>query len=593
MPAFGRRVFPAAAGAAPSWLAMHVPTLLLCLALAAAAAPAAQATQPADDARKVRALLSLEAVPDPSLDHLDAETREEIAASRAAAGTALDTAATDEEAQLAANAFGHLCLRYLHHELHAAAAVCLAQLRLLAPNDFQWTYYELLLPRRHRQPGARPARRPRRPPAAPRRHGDVDSRRRPSTSTRAIWTWPKPPTRGRSRRARRARRRGSDSAGVAMDRGRTAEAIAAFDAVLSSQPEGSVVHHHLGMALRASGDTSRARAELARNRQVPIAIVDPLRDRLQILRRQDRGPLRPRGASRPFRPERRGDRPCTGNCWPRTTAMRRSTSNLARSLIETGDRSAAEEHLRRAIEVDSGHGPAHFNLALLLGRTGRTAEGALHLERAADIDPENLQWRLMRARARADAGNAAGARAELEEIVRLDPGAIEAHRLLAAMLLEGGEPARAADHLEALAALTPDDLRVHFNLGLTRFQSGRFAAARETLEAALERFPGDLAVRHLLARLLATSPDAAVRDGARAVELARSVVDEQPAIDHLETLAMALAEAGRFEEAVSWQRRALDRERETAGGNSPQRLERLRLYRAGQPLRAPAAVARP
>ncbi len=76
-----------------------------------------------------------------------------------------------------------------------------------------------------------------------------------------------------------------------------------------------------------------------------------------------------------------------------------------------------------------------------------------------------------------------------------------------------------------------------------------------------------------------------MRDGGRAVELAQSVVDEHPALNHLETLAMALAEAGRFDDAVTWQQRALEAERQAAGGNSPQRLDRLAL------LPGPPAVA--
>ncbi|MCY3929592.1 MAG: tetratricopeptide repeat protein [Acidobacteria bacterium] len=555
------------------------------VSLAGGAVPAAQEPPLSEDARKVRALLSLDAVPEPSLDHLDAEIREQIAAGRAALGAALEAAATDEQAQLAANSFGHLCLQYLHHELHGTAAVCLAQLRLLAPNDFQWTYYELLL---HDATGnlerarltARAALELRPDDTATLiRAGDLhldagDPDAAAAVYARALEVRPE------SAAARFGLGR------VAMDRGEIGQAIAAFEEVLASQPEGSVVHHHLGMALRAGGNTTRARAELARNRQVPIAIVDPLRDRLQIYGLKTEARF-----DRAVRAARSGRHNEAIALYRELLAERSADAdthfNLARSLIETGDQPAAEDHLRRAIEANPSHGAAHFNLALLLGRTGRTEEGARHLEQAADIDPENLRWRMMRAQARADVGNASGARAELEEIVRLDPGAIEAHRLLAAMLLEAGEADRAADHLEALAALTPDDLRVHFNLGLTRFGTGQFAAAREALEAALERFPGDLAVRHLLARLLATSPDAAVRDGERAVELARSVVDEQPAIDHLETMAMAMAEAGRFAEAVSWQQRALDRERDAGGGNSPQRLDRLRLYQARQPLRAP------
>ncbi len=562
-------------------------SLLLCLSLAAAATTqaAAQEQQTTADARRVRALLSLDAVPKPALDHLDPEQRQLLAADRTAAASALGAAATDEQAQHAANTFGDLCLQYLHHELHGAAAVCLAQLRLLAPNDFQWTYYELLL---HDATGnlerARLAARAAlelRPDdtATLIRAGDLhldagDLEAAAAAYARALAVRPE------SAAARFGLGR------VAMDRGETGQAIATFEEVLASQPEGSVVHHHLGMALRAGGDTTRARAELARNRHVAIAIADPLRDRLQIYGLKTEARF-----DRAVRAARSGRNDEAIALYRELLAEDGSDPevhfNLARSLIETRDQTGAEEHLRHAIEANPAHGAAHFNLALLLGRTGRTAEGAVHLERAAEIDPENLQWRMMRAQARADAGNASGARSELEEIVRLDPGAIEAHRLLAAMLLEAGEPARAADHLEALAALTPDDLRVHFNLGLTRFGTGQFATAREALETALERFPGDLAVRHLLARLLATSPDAAVRDGERAVELARSVVDEQPALDHLETLAMALAEAGRFDEAVSWQQRALDHERDTAGGNSPQRLDRLRLYQARQPLRAP------
>ncbi len=568
--------------------ARHLPRVaatLIGLSLAGGTLAAAQPPQATADARRVRTLLSLDAVPTPSLDHLDGETRERIAADRGAAAAALAGAATDEEAQFAANSFADLCLQYLHREFHGAAAVCLAQLRLLAPSDFQWAYYDLLL---HDAAGnvarARLAARAAlalRPDdtAALIRSGDLhldagDPDAADTAYARALELRP----------ASAAARFGLGR--VAMDRGRIEHAIAAFQTVLASQPEGSIVHHHLGMALRAKGDTSEARRELALNRQVPIAIVDPLRDRLELY-----------GLKTEARFDRAVRAARSGRSKEAAAIYRELLSededdpevhfNLARSLIEVGNQKAAEEHMRRAIELNPAHGAAHVNLALLLGRTGRTAEGALHLERAADIDPENLQWRMMRARARADAGNSAGARAELKQIVRLDPGAVEAHRLLATLLLAAGEPAEAADHLDALAALTPDDLRVRFQLGLARFRTGQFAAARAALDAAFERFPDDLAVRHLLARLLATSPDAAVRDGDRAVELARAVVDEQPVVDHLETMAMALAEAGRFEEAVAWQQRALDRERETSGGSTPQRLDRLRLYRAGQPLRAP------
>ena len=225
---------------------------------------------------------------------------------------------------------------------------------------------------------------------------------------------------------------------------------------------------------------------------------------------------------------------------------------------------------------------------MFLAREGRRTEGARHLERAADLVPENLSWRLQRAQMRAASGNAAGAIEELKQIVALDPGMIEARRMLSAVLVGTGRTEEAAVQLQALVALTPDDLQARFNLGLMHFESGRYAEARLTLDETLERFPGDVATRHLLARLLAVSPDDAVRDGARAVELAQSVVDEQPALEPSGDAGHGPGRSG------SVRRRGHLAAAGAGGGTSSclaatrrKRLDRLALYQARQPLRAP------
>ncbi|HCF94790.1 MAG TPA: hypothetical protein DEW46_07000, partial [Verrucomicrobia bacterium] len=92
---------------------------------------------------------------------------------------------------------------------------------------------------------------------------------------------------------------------------------------------------------------------------------------------------------------------------------------------------------------------------------------------------------------------------------------------------------------------------------------GEDRAAREVLEEGRKVHPQSLILAEALARLLATSRDSAVRDGGRAVELAAAVVQVRPTAQHWETLAMAFAEVGRFEEAVSLQQRALGFIRET------------------------------
>ena len=97
--------------------------------------------------------------------------------------------------------------------------------------------------------------------------------------------------------------------------------------------------------------------------------------------------------------------------------------------------------------------------------------------------------------------------------------------------------------------------------------------------------------------LLATNPNASVRNGAEAVELAQRAIElssgQEPAI--LGTLAAAYAEAGRFAEAVQTARKALELATQQ---NKPALAEsiraKIRLYEAGKPFRqSPSSTAKP
>lgn len=535
--------------------------------------------------RRVKESLDLNQVPEPDLSQVPAVDAQRLRDYRTLTAGALQHAAEPMQAQLAANTFGDLCARYLHYELHDAAAVCLDQLRELAPADFQWAYFKLLLRIATGDlEGAVAAAeealaiRPDDPSTLIRlgelhvAAGDVDAAE--AAYEAAIEAYPESAT----------ARVGLGY--IALERDDPAKALRIFQELAASQPEGSEANHHVGLAYRALGDADRAAEAWRLNQDVLIPMYDPLLERLRPLEEDVTLPL-----DRAVAAAAEGDHERA--IWLYEEILEADETDeeahfrLAGSLLLVGEDERAERHLRRTIALNPEHGPAHYALAMFLNRAGRRTESAAHLERAADLMPENLPWRLQRAQMRAGAGDAAGAISELERIVATAPAMIEARRTLAALLIGSGRAEAAMVQLQALVALTPDDLQARFNLGLMQFETGGYAEARRTLEEALERFPADLATRHLLARLLATSPDDAVRDGARAVDLAQSVVNEQPALDHMETLAMALAEAGRFDDAVLWQQRALEAERQAAGGNSPQRLDRLALYQARQPLRAP------
>jgi serine/threonine-protein kinase len=86
-----------------------------------------------------------------------------------------------------------------------------------------------------------------------------------------------------------------------------------------------------------------------------------------------------------------------------------------------------------------------------------------------------------------------------------------------------------------------------------------------------------------LAWLLATRADAGLRNGSKAVELARKACElvEWKDEDSIETLAAACAETGNFDEAIKWENKYLDSK--PPKENADQARERLALYAKKMP----------
>ena len=121
------------------------------------------------------------------------------------------------------------------------------------------------------------------------------------------------------------------------------------------------------------------------------------------------------------------------------------------------------------------------------------------------------------------------------------------------------------------------------NLGTTRWPKRITSRPFAWVEAAN---PDSESVNNL-AWILATAPASEMRDAARAVKLALRAckVSRWKAPSHLGTLAAAYANNGQFEEAISWQEKALALEKGRA--EKAEFRAALKLYRAGQPYRLP------
>ncbi len=113
-------------------------------------------------------------------------------------------------------------------------------------------------------------------------------------------------------------------------------------------------------------------------------------------------------------------------------------------------------------------------------------------------------------------------------------------------------------------------------------KKGDFAKAIADNEEALRIGPKDHVTLHNLALVLATAPDPKIRDGKRAVEIAKEALGmEKDNARYMAMVATAYAAALDYEEAVRWQEKAL--EFPPVKGD-PQAQLRLERYRRNEPL---------
>lgn len=310
--------------------------------------------------------------------------------------------------------------------------------------------------------------------------------------------------------------------------------------------------------------------------------------------------------------------------------------NLGTILVDQGDDEQAIRHFQAALRAAPEYHNARFNLAAVLARNGRFAEAApLYEQLLADEgndhatrfyaahtfqnlgrhrqangllrallaeDGEKPRARLALARGLVAVDDLVGARQQLARLLEqseLPPqqrrnGHLEMARL-AARQRSWDE---AQEHFTALLHLAPSHGEGHFGLAMVLLLSERYPEAAEHLESASSRLPDNLELQHLLARFLATCPNRDLRHGQRALELAFDLLKRQQRLATAQTVAMALAELERFDEAIRWQERVIDRALETGRQDLVPALRHdLERYRLGHPVRAPwlqsPAVAQP
>jgi len=213
-----------------------------------------------------------------------------------------------------------------------------------------------------------------------------------------------------------------------------------------------------------------------------------------------------------------------------------------------------------------------YSLAMSYRGLGRMEEARAHLQRrgsnavrVADPIVDELQTLVrgerafvMQGRRAYEAGQFQAAADAFRKAAAAAPADPAPRVNLAAALTRLGDANGAARELGVAVRLDTSDEAALLNLTILLSNLEQYRSALNYLEEAHRRFPERTPTATTLARLLASSPDRSIRDGARAFEIATAVYQREPSPTHGETVAMALAELGRCDEATEWMKRGIE-----------------------------------
>jgi tetratricopeptide (TPR) repeat protein len=530
-----------------------LPGVLTCVLVAIAGCrPAERAGQPATGSA-VSGSSSLRDTMPPLMSGVEPSLQERIRASYASLEAARTTKTTSEVER--GRAYGQVGKLLLAAELYDQAEPYLLNARVLEPGELAWPYYLAHAYRLTFQPDK----------AVP--FFEEVLRIKPDHVPALVWLGTLRVDEGRADLAEpllakavslepRSAAALFELGKAALAAGDPARAVTHLEAALAADPGADGVHYALAMAYRARGDEQRASAHVRLWRDERLYPADPLMAEITDLLKTA------------VVYEIRGTQAMDDRKWADAAALFRDGlkvaprdatlhQNLGTALYLAGDSRAAEAEFEEAVRLLPGYAKALFSLGILMQERGRDQDAIDRFSRAVASDPAMVNARASLADALRRTGKLEASIAAYQEVIAMDPTASQAR----------------FGHAMAL-------VRLH-----------RYPEARVVLEDATRTHPEQPGLAHALARLLAAAPDDRVRDGTRALSMIEALERTNGlTVTLAESSAMALAETGRFKDAVARQRQAIAMATQAGRGDLADRLAgNLHRYESGMPSRMPWA----
>ena len=268
-------------------------------------------------------------------------------------------------------------------------------------------------------------------------------------------------------------------------------------------------------------------------------------------------------------------------CWMAQT-------NLGLVLLQKGEIDDGIAHYRSALQMQPDSWDAEYNLGTALLGKGQLDEAILHCEKAVAMRPTDPDAQVSLGDALFQKGRIDEAMAHYQKAITVHPDHFLARYSLGHALLEKGELDSAIQVCRSALLLRPWDADCQTTLAIALEEKGNPAEAIQHYQKALEFAPQSISTLTNLAWLLATSQDASLRDGPKAVELAKQADRLVGGTNTLvlRTLAAAYAENGEFANAIRTAQSAMQLARMHGEDSlTTDLVQQIALYRLGMPYR--------
>jgi tetratricopeptide (TPR) repeat protein len=390
-----------------------------------------------------------------------------------------------------------------------------------------------------------------------------------------------------------------------LQKGSVDEAIAAFQKALQLKPGDAEAHYNFANALLQKGQMDEAIAHYQQAVQIKPGFAEAHNNLGHALFQKGRVD----DAISHFQ-----------SALQINPAFADAHNNLGEAIRQKGKLDESIEQFQQALQIKPDFAEAHYNLGIALRQTGKIDEAIAQYQSALQINPALAEARLKLGIALFQKGQVDEAVAQYRKALQFKPGIADAYGNLGIALFQKGQMDEAVSQFRIALQIKPNDAEAHYNLGNALCQTGRVDEAIPHLQTALQIKPGHApahfclgnafsqkgrmdeaiaeykealqldpanpVVQNTLAWLLATSPQASIRNGPKAVALARQVNElaggKNPI--YLRTLAAAFAEVGQFNDARQVTQKAIVLVRAAGRDDMAQDLNNdLKRYEAGLP----------